>query len=148
MKIDDAFRAVTRVFLDTAPVIYYAERHPQYGLLTDPIFDRLDAGTLFGVTSPVTLLECLVMPCRLGQPQLQQDFTDLIVRGQGVTFVPLTEAIASRGAQLRAQYGLTLPDAFQVAAALAAGCDAFLTNDIDLKRVRELPILVLGELQL
>jgi predicted nucleic acid-binding protein len=146
--MDDALRAVTRVFLDSAPVIYYVERHPRYGPLTDPIFDRIDAGTLSGVTSPVTLLECLVVPCRLGQVQVQQDFTDLIVSGHGVAFVPLTEAIARRGAQLRAHYNLSLPDAFQVAAALAAGCDAFLTNDAALKRVQELPILVLDELEL
>jgi hypothetical protein len=35
----------------------------------------------------------------------------------------------------------------KVAAALAAGCNAFLTNDLGLKRVTELPILVLDELE-
>jgi len=39
-------------------------------------------------------------------------------------------------------------DAFQIAVALAAGCDAFLTSDNTLKRVSELTILVLDELEL
>jgi hypothetical protein len=39
-------------------------------------------------------------------------------------------------------------DAFPIAAALAAGCDAFLTNDAALKRVSELRVLVLEELMM
>lgn len=116
--------------------------------LVDDVFDRIDAGLLPAVTSPITLLECLVVPCRLGRVRVQQDFTDLIVNGNNVTFASLGHAIAHRGAELRAKYNLSLPDALQVAAALAAGCDAFLTNDLDLKRVRELNVLILDELEL
>ena len=147
MKVADALRSVTRLFLDTAPVIYYVERHPQYVPVVDDIFDRIDAGTLPAVTSPVTLVESLVVPCRLGQVNVQQDFTDLIVSGQGITFVPLEAGIARRAAELRASYNLSLADACQVATALAAGCDAFLTNDFGLKRVQEITILVLDELE-
>jgi predicted nucleic acid-binding protein len=41
-----------------------------------------------------------------------------------------------------------LTDAFQVAVAIASGCDAFLTNDIALKRVTELGVIVLDEMEL
>ncbi len=40
-----------------------------------------------------------------------------------------------------------MPDALQVAVALEAGCEAFLTNDAALKRVTALRILVLDELR-
>lgn len=30
MRIDEALQGVTRLFLDTAPVIYYVEKHPTY----------------------------------------------------------------------------------------------------------------------
>jgi len=56
-------------------------------------------------------------------------------------FVKITDALKNVK-----QLGYT--DAFQIAAALAAGCDAFLTNDNTLKRVSELTILVLDELEL
>lgn len=49
-------------------------------------------------------------------------------------------------AKLRATYNLTLPDALQVSVAITAGCQAFLTNDVRLKRVKELQILVLDEM--
>ncbi len=146
MKVVDALQGVTGLFLDTAPVIYFVERNPQYTAAADEIFQRIDAGTLPAVTSPVTLAECLIVPIRNGLAALQQDFRDLIVYGQGVTFVVLDEAIGVRAAEWRAAYNLTMTDAFQVAAALSAGCDAFLTNDVGLKRVQELAVLVLGEL--
>lgn len=57
------------------------------------------------------------------------------------------DASAERAAELRAHYNLTLTDAFQIAAALTAGCDAFPTNDAALKRVTELTVLVLDELE-
>jgi predicted nucleic acid-binding protein len=148
LKVNAALQGVARLFLDTAPVIYYVERNPAYTALVDDIFDRIDAGTLSGVTSPITLAECLVMPIRQGLAQVQQDFSDVIVSGANVVFVVLDEAIARQAADLRARYQLALADAFQIAAALAAGSGAFLTNDHHLKRVRELPVLVLGELEL
>jgi hypothetical protein len=51
-----------RVFLDTAPVIYYVEGNTRYVAALDPLFRRLDAGALEAVSSPVTLAECLVHP--------------------------------------------------------------------------------------
>jgi predicted nucleic acid-binding protein len=50
-------------------------------------------------------------------------------------------------AELRARDQLRTPDALQVASALGAGCEAFLTNDLALRRVTELHVLVLGELE-
>jgi predicted nucleic acid-binding protein len=52
-----------------------------------------------------------------------------------------------QAAELRARYKLSLIDALQIAAALGAGCDGFLTNDKDLKRVGTLNVLVLSELE-
>lgn len=147
MKLATALHAVTRVLLDTSPVIYYIEKNPQYLPLVNEVFHRLDTGILQAVTTPITLAECLVVPCRQGLVPLQQDFVDLVTSGPGVAFVLPDAAIARQAADLRARYRLSLTDAFQVATALAAGCNALLTNDLGLKRVTELPILVLDELE-
>jgi predicted nucleic acid-binding protein len=148
VKIATALQGVVRLFLDTAPVIYYVERNPTYAPLVDDIFDRVDAGALRAVTSPITLGECLVVPIRQGLAQAQRDFTDLIVSGTNVAFSALDVPTAQQAAELRARYNLNLLDAFQVAVALTSGCDAFLTNDRALLCVRELPILVLDDLEL
>jgi predicted nucleic acid-binding protein len=89
VKVDAALHGLTRLFLDTAPVVYFVERNPAYVAVADDIFQRIDSGLLQGVTSPVTLAECLIMPLRLGLIQAQQDFADVIVQGANMTFVPL-----------------------------------------------------------
>ena len=148
MKIGEMLRGAKRLFLDTAPVIYFVERNPDYLERAQPAFAQIDAGTITAVTSPVTLSECLVVPLRLGLESLRQDFVDLLQSGANTTFVNIDGDTARRAAELRARYNLSLPDAFQVAAALAASCDAFLTNDATLKRVTELTVIVLDDLDL
>ncbi len=147
MKITDALQNVSRLFLDTAPVIYYVENNPSYFARAASIFDRVDDGTLTAITSPVTLAECLVAPYRLGLTTLQQDFFDLIVNGNNTVFVSVDQDTARQAAELRARYNLTLTDALQIATALRAACEAFLTNDSALKRVTELRVLALDELE-
>jgi predicted nucleic acid-binding protein len=152
MTADDPLAGVDRLFLDTAPIIYYVERHPKYGPIVDPIFARIDAAASdpdegpVAVTSAITLAECLVLPIRANQPRLQQAFTHLLVSGPGIKFIAVDDMIARDAAKLRATYNLSLTDAIQVAAAFYAGCDAFLTNDRDLKRVTGMKILLVDDL--
>ena len=61
---------------------------------------------------------------------------------------PIEWPTAQRAAELRAAYRLLTPDALQLTVALEAGCEALLTNDRTLKRVTELRVLVLDELEL
>ncbi len=145
MTLAQQLDAVQRLFLDTAPIIYFVEKHPRYFPIARPIFERLDAGALVGVASPITLAECLIHPYRMGHNDAVEMFTTLLIRQ--MDFVPIEATIASQAAALRARYNLSLPDALQCAAALRAGCDAFLTNDIALKRVTELDVLVLDEMR-
>ncbi|MGI2905533.1 type II toxin-antitoxin system VapC family toxin [Tolypothrix sp. VBCCA 56010] len=136
MSITDSLQGVTRLFLDSAPVIYAVERNPQYLPLVRVVFERIFSGLPMGVVSPITLAECLVQPYRLGQNELQQDFIELMTDNQNIEFVPIDdETLAINAAEIRARYNLQLPDAFQITVALAAGCEAFLTNDVNKKGV-------------
>jgi predicted nucleic acid-binding protein len=62
--------------------------------------------------------------------------------------VAVDTTIAERAADLRARWRIRTPDALQIATALDAGCQAFLTNDHALRRVTDLQILVLDDLEL
>lgn len=147
MKVEDALRRSRKVFLDTAPVIYYVEARPKFVPFVRPIFDLIDRGQLEGVTSPVTLAECLVKPKQLGLVDLQRRFISFLTNTEGIVFVELGERIGTIAAEIRSQYDLKLPDALQIAAAIVSGCEAFLTNDTQLKRVTELRVLVISELE-
>ena len=91
MRVDDAFRDLTRCFLDTAPVIYYLELHPQYSPRVGQVFNRLDNGSLTAVTSPITLMECLIVPFRLGLVSAREEFAHFIASGPGIRFIDLDQ---------------------------------------------------------
>ncbi|WP_292730750.1 PIN domain-containing protein [Nostoc sp. JL31] len=99
MKISDALANVSRLFLDTAPVIYFVERNPQFVDLVDPIFERLSTD-ITAVASGITLSECLVGAIRLGLADLEQAFVDVLQQEQ-VVFVEINAAIAREAARIR-----------------------------------------------
>jgi predicted nucleic acid-binding protein len=147
MNLAKHLESLRLVFLDTAPVIYFVEKNPDFAEKVQPLFSRLDDGTLTAIVSPITLAECLVLPYKIPSPDIAEVFSDLLVNSESVLFYPIDEVTADKAAGLRARYNITLTDAFQLAIAIQAECDAFLTNDVDLKRVTEIPIIVLADVE-
>jgi len=147
-KLDQALAGVTRLGFDTAPVIYFIEANARYDALVTEIFQRVSGGISEGITSVITLTEVLIHPLRRGDAALQQQYGDLLINSANFQTLPIDIKTATSAADLRARYNLRTPDALQVATAIAAGCDAFLTNDSGLHRVSELRVLVLDQLEL
>ena len=146
MRLDEALSGVTHLGVDTAPIIYLIEAHPKYDRLMTEVFGHIERGTLTGVTSVITLSEVLTQPFKTGNTELQQEYADLLLHSDHFQTVNLNSEMAELAAELRARYNLRIPDALQISAALFTGCEAFLTNDIVLKRVNELRILLLDDL--
>lgn len=66
--------------------------------------------------------------------------------GPNLTLLPITEIIGETAGVLRGKYPhLKTVDAVQIAAALDADADAFLTNDKKLSGIKEIKILVLSD---
>ncbi|TAO05429.1 MAG: type II toxin-antitoxin system VapC family toxin [Phormidium sp. SL48-SHIP] len=145
MKIETALAGVSRLFLDTAPVIYFVERNPLFVDRVDPIFERFES-EITPVVGSVTVAECLVGALQMSLTDLEQAYV-AIFKSDDVLFVENTLTISQDAARIRVQYNLRLPDALQIAAAMDAGCQAFLTNDAQLKRIAELNILLVSELE-
>jgi predicted nucleic acid-binding protein len=144
VNIEDRLRGVKRLFLDTAPLIYYVEENRRYLPLVDVIFDRIFDDLLIGLTSPISLAECLARPYRLGQTQLHKDYFNFIT-ATNLVFTLIDQNMARQAAEFRSRYNLELPDAFQIAVALSTNCQAFLTNDAMLRRITEIQVLVLDD---
>lgn len=66
IKLDDAFRGVSRLGLDTAPIIYFMEANPKFDALVNEVFLRISQGVLEGYSSVISLAEVLVLPLRQG----------------------------------------------------------------------------------
>ena len=148
MKLDDALSGVAKLGLDTPPVIYFIEAHPQYDALVTEVFERISNGKVEGITSVITLTEVLIHPLRRGNLRLQKEYRDLLIHTADFQTLAIDIYIAETAAGLRYRYNLRTPDAMQIAAALSVGCEAFLTNDAALQRVTELRVLVLSQLEL
>jgi predicted nucleic acid-binding protein len=131
------------VGVDTAIFIYFIEENPRFLPIIEPLFSRADVRKLELITSALTLLEVLVVPYRAGLRTLADRYEALLTRGRGIRLVDLTRDQLRAAAQLRAATGAKTPDALQLAAALTAGCTAFLTSDRRLPSISGLRILQL-----
>jgi predicted nucleic acid-binding protein len=108
-------------------------------------FLDLAQGTVEGVTSVITLTEMTVRPLQLALPYVADSYEVYLTAYPHLLLRDIDRAIARRAAELRAGYRLRLGDSLQVATGLEAGAAAFLTNDRDLRRVREIPVLILDD---
>ena len=132
------------VGMDTMTFIYLIEEHPTFLPVVAPLFRQADRGAGRLVTSGLTLLEVLVAPYKAGNLRLAERYEALLTRSRGIELVALTNRQLRAAAQLRAATGVKTPDALQLAAAIGAGCRAFVTNDRRLPSVPGLPVFQLS----
>lgn len=145
MSLDEALEGVKRIFIDTAPVIYFVEENPDFVDVVQVVINKLIAGEIEAVISPVTLAECMVQPIQRKDIKLQEDFVDFLLAGEPIFMVDTDTEIGYQAAYLRAKYNLKIPDALQVATAIRSGCEALLTNDDQFRRVSELRVLMVED---
>lgn len=138
---------VQRLYVDSAPLIYYVEENPAYLARMRTIVSIIEITDLVAYSSVLTLAEVLVLPLRKGDLGLVQAYKEILLAGDDYELIAVTPEIAVTAAEIRARYGLGTPDALHVASAVATHCDALLTNDSDMKRIQELSILLLDDFE-
>ncbi len=148
MKVSDVFKAIKHLYIETAPLIYYVETNPMYVAKMDVIIEYIETNLISAMASTITLTEVLTLPLKHKDKTLENEYRDILLHSGGFQLFPVTHQIASLAADLRARYNLRTPDAIHVATGIEAGCDAFLTNDKGIKRVKELKVIVLDDLDL
>ncbi len=148
MKIGAALAGIQRIYVEAAPLIYLIEENAVYIERMSVIIASFENAPMEGISSVITLTEVMTHPLRLGKIELVQAYRDILLHDARFRLVPVTTDIAESAADLRAHYNLRTPDALHIATALEADCDAFLSNDAGIKRVTDLRILLLDELEL
>jgi len=134
-----------RTAIDTSLFIYFMEEDRRFLPLIEPLFVEADAGARELVTSALTLLEVLVVPYRAGDRSLADRYEQLLTRSRGMRVFDLSRNQLRYAAQLRAATGVKTPDALQLAAAIASGCSAFVTNDRRIPRISGMRVLQLTD---
>jgi predicted nucleic acid-binding protein len=133
------------VALDAVTFIYFIEGHPKFLRVVEPLFAAIDRGLVPAVTSALTILEVLVAPLRAGDRALADHHEAILGQGRGLRIVELDRPLLRAAAHLRAVTAIRTPDSIQLAAALGAGCTAFVTNDRKLPEIPGLEILQLDD---
>lgn len=126
------------VLVDTAPIIYTLEGHRRFAARFAPLFRRHEAGEIALAVTTVTIAEVLTGPMKTGAETLARRYRAALEAWMVVDF---TGDIAESAARLRARYRLKLPDAIQLASALAINAEALVTHDRDFAGVTGIQVL-------
>jgi predicted nucleic acid-binding protein len=126
------------LLIDTAPIIYFLERHPKFSPVFKPFFVVHDAGRVRFAVTTITIAEVLTGPLQAGDEAMAERYRAILESWQ---VVELNADIAANAARLRAAFRLKLADAVQAASAIMINADALVTHDRDFSRVRSLRVL-------
>jgi predicted nucleic acid-binding protein len=135
-----------RTFLDSSFFIYHIEDDPRFAATTAKYALNALAKERMLCTSVVSVMEFSTKPLAIARHDLLDKFKDFL-REFKITACEIDLVCANKATQLRAKYnGLKGLDAFQIATAIEQRCDAFLTNDTRLKRIKEVNVVLINDL--
>lgn len=120
-----------KVYLDSCTAIYLVEEHPAYCAKIENALSQLDGTVCY---SPLTELECLVLPLRLKRKDLLDKFNRFFLLNLKLD---MPDAVYREAARIRAESGIKTPDALHLATARYHSCTAFWTNDYRLANVAD-----------
>lgn len=145
VDLREALRPHARLGLDTSIFIYHIQVDSPFSAIAGQAIDRLKLGSVTGVTSILTLTELLVKPYQMERQDFAVRYEALVRAIPNLAIIDTGAEVARRAAKLRADYQLRTADAVQVASALEHGATAFVTNNLRLRRVTQLAVILLAD---
>src|SRR3989304_10609225 len=128
------------VAIDTNIFIYFFQKHPRFGPIVRELFRKFSLERTTVVTSAITLAELLATnKAPVLRSHLQEEFLAISF----LVIVPVDNNIAITTADIRRKFQFSLADSIQLATALQARADVFVTSDRRLKSFKQLPIQLL-----
>ena len=116
------------IYWDTMLFIYWVEEHAVFAERVKKIRARMEARNDMLCTSSLTVAETLAGLYKSGEREMVNRVRAFF-RPPYVKVLPFTEAAADQYARIRAELGVSPPDAIHLACAAEAKVDLFLTND-------------------
>ena len=135
------------VCIDSSVLIYHLETIKPYDILTKALVEKIAGGGIFCNISALTITELLAKPYRLKDYDQVSVFEGFISSLPNTKIQPVDYNIAKFAASLRGDHNLRTPDSIILSTALITCSDAFITNDISLKKlnIKDIKILILDE---
>ena len=146
LKILKTLKGINSIAIDTSPFIYYIEEHKDYIETIEPLFALINHGHIIAYTSLITLIEVLTKPMEAKDESLAEKYETLLTNSDNLILNDIDKNVAVESAILRAKYNIKTPDAIQLTAGIVNGAKVFVTNDANLKKVKEIQVIVLDNL--
>ncbi len=134
-----------KVFLDTAPIIYFLDEDVNYFKKMECILEKCLQDGVILVTSVITCAEYFTYPLRTDNYGKISAFEDFMKDCVGMV-KPVDWNVAVKAASIRSQYkDFKTVDCLQIASACIQNCDVFLTNDKQLRQFQEIRCVTVDE---
>ena len=133
---------MSRLYLDANVVIGLVEDEPGPRAQVRDILAAHGGADAVYVVSDLVRLECRVKPIAAGDRGLLDAYARYFALPD-VTVTNLPAPVYDRATEIRARLGYGLADSLHLAAAIEAGCDAFLTADAQLAGFSGIPVILL-----
>ena len=132
-----------KLFLDACSIMYLLESHQQQGQATRLLITQAIQNKTQLIVSRLSFLECRVVPLKEKNAGLLASY-DRFFQLSSVQIIELTTDVINIAADLRANYSQSLrtPDALQIACALSAKADQFLTGDKKLSVIQGIDVII------
>jgi predicted nucleic acid-binding protein len=134
------------LFLDTAPLVYFWEKHDTYYDKMAALFDQVYTLGIQCTVSLLTYTEVINFPLKNRRPRLAAKYRDYLTNSSNINLYPFNLLVADKTAFFMAKYELKMEAATQLATAAICGSDYVLTNSRDWQKVKSLRIMTVGDL--
>lgn len=143
-RLEADIKRYSRIAIDTNAFIYLMERHPKYFTIVRELFNAVEIGKVYAVSSALLITEVLTKPLKDGNKGLADQYLAFISTFPNLGLREIDQNVAHQAAKLRARYGFKTPDALFLATALEEKAEAFITNDVRLKGIENIEIVLIN----
>lgn len=135
------------VYLDSNVLILGLEAPDGQGSVARSLLRECVSGERIGVVGDAVIAEVMVGVLRTGSSELASEMSAFLTSGL-LTVVGHDRDMFLDAARIRARAGGHLIDALHVATAIAAGCDAVISQDSRMPRIPGMPVVRVDEIAL
>lgn len=133
--LQSVLRSAIRVHVDASVLALHLTGHRRYTPLTRMLLGLLAEDELSATTSAISVYQLLVEAYRRGEADTATTAERYLTTIPGLSVVDVTPAIARQASQVRAQLGGSTERALQIATALSARAEVYLTQRSAFRRV-------------
>ncbi len=144
-KFKKAISRFKRVAADSSCFIYFLEDNPKFGDLAELIFESAEKNKIALIASVLVSVEVLTGYRRANDYSAEQEFKQMLKDFPAIEIYEASNKLIDYIVDLRTKYGIKTPDAIHLATAIEHKADVFVTNDRQLKKVKEIAILYLED---